>query len=98
MQLLGADYRFRTPVYRTGPISKDGVLRGDLVLVAGGDPNLSNRVRSDDTLAFENEDHAYGQVLEAKVVPGDPLQVIRDLAKQVAAKGVKRIEGRLLGT
>jgi len=96
MELLGADYRFRTNVYGTGPISKDGVLKGDLVLVAGGDPNLSNRVRSADTLAFENEDHAYGQILEAKLIPGDPLQVIRDLAKQVAAKGVKRIEGRIL--
>ncbi len=95
MELLGADYRFRTPIYRTGPISKDGVLTGDLVLVASGDPNLSNRV-SADTLLFENEDHAYGHILEAKLVPGDPLQVIRDLAKQVAAKGVKRIEGRVL--
>lgn len=96
MELLGADYRFRTPIYRTGPVSKDGVLRGDLVLVASGDPNLSNRVRSADTLAFENEDHAYGQILEAQLVPGDPLQVIRDLAKQVAAKGVKTIEGHVL--
>jgi PBP4 family serine-type D-alanyl-D-alanine carboxypeptidase len=96
MELLGADYRFRTPIYRTGPISKDKVLSGDLVLVASGDPNLSNRVRSADILAFENEDHAYGHILEAKLVPGDPLQVIRDLAKQVAAKGVKRIEGRIL--
>jgi PBP4 family serine-type D-alanyl-D-alanine carboxypeptidase len=96
MELLGADYRFRTSIYRTGSLSKDGVLSGDLVLVASGDPNLSNRVRSDDTLAFENEDHAYGQILEAKLVPGDPLQVIRGLAKQVAAKGVKRIEGRIL--
>jgi PBP4 family serine-type D-alanyl-D-alanine carboxypeptidase len=96
IELLGADYRFRTPIYRTGPISKDGVLTGDLVLVASGDPNLSNRVRSADTLLFENEDHAYGHILEAKLVPGDPLQVIRDLARQVAAKGVKRIEGRVL--
>lgn len=96
MELLGADYRFRTPIYRTGPISSDGVLHGDLILVASGDPNLSNRVNSPNTLAFQNEDHAYGQILEAKLVPGDPLQVIRDLAKQVAAKGVKRIEGRIL--
>jgi D-alanyl-D-alanine carboxypeptidase/D-alanyl-D-alanine-endopeptidase (penicillin-binding protein 4) len=96
LELLGADYRFRTYVYRTGPLSKDGVLTGDLVLVAGGDPNLSNRVRSADTLAFENEDHAYGHVLEAKLLPGDPLQVVHDLVKQVAAKGVKRIEGRVL--
>jgi PBP4 family serine-type D-alanyl-D-alanine carboxypeptidase len=79
-----------------GPISKDGVVSGDLVLVASGDPNLSNRVRSAEALAFENEDHAYGHILDAKLVPGNPLQVIRDLAKQVAAKGVKRIEGRVL--
>lgn len=96
MELLGADYRFRTRVYRTGSLSNNGVLSGDLVLVASGDPNLSNRVRSDESLAFENDDHAYGHILEAKLVPGDPLQVIRDLAEQVAAKGVKRIEGRIL--
>jgi D-alanyl-D-alanine carboxypeptidase/D-alanyl-D-alanine-endopeptidase (penicillin-binding protein 4) len=95
LQLLGADYRFRTRVYRTGPVV-DGVVNGDLVLVASGDPNLSNRVRSDDTLAFENEDHAYGQIVKAKLVAGDPLQVIRKLAQQVAAKGIKRINGRVL--
>ncbi|HEX3251743.1 MAG TPA: D-alanyl-D-alanine carboxypeptidase/D-alanyl-D-alanine-endopeptidase [Pyrinomonadaceae bacterium] len=95
LQLLGADYRFHTRVYRTGPIA-GGVLNGDLVLVAAGDPNLSNRVRSDDTLAFENEDHAYGHIEKAKLVAGDPLQVIRNLAKQVAAKGIKRINGRVL--
>src|SRR5688572_4293980 len=64
LELLGADYRFRTPIYRTGPISRDGVLTGDLVLVASGDPNLSNRVASADTLLFENQDHAYGHILE----------------------------------
>src|SRR5262249_2719534 len=96
LQLLGADYRFRTRVYRTGPIAGDGAVNGDLVLVAGGDPNLSNRVRSPDTLVFENNDHAYGQIEKAKLVAGDPLQVIRDLAKQVAAKGIKRINGRVL--
>ena len=96
MQMLGSDYRFHTSVYRTGPISKEGVLRGDLVLVASGDPNLSNRVTSPQTLAFENADHAYGHIMEAKLVPGDPLQVIRNLVKQVAEKGVKKIEGRIL--
>src|SRR5205085_7252590 len=46
LQLLGPDYRFRTRIYRTGDLS-DGVVRGDLVLVAAGDPNLSGRLRSD---------------------------------------------------
>ena len=94
LQLLGADFRFHTFIYRTGPIT-DGVLRGDLVLLASGDPNLSNRVRGD-KLLFENEDHAYGQTIDAKLVPGDPLQVIRELAAQVASHGVKKIEGRVL--
>jgi len=43
MGVLGADYRFTTRVYRTGPVSA-GVLKGDLVLVASGDPNLSGRL------------------------------------------------------
>jgi D-alanyl-D-alanine carboxypeptidase/D-alanyl-D-alanine-endopeptidase (penicillin-binding protein 4) len=34
--------------------------------------------------------------VKAKLVAGDPLQVIRNLAKQVAAKGIKRINGRVL--
>jgi len=94
LQLLGPDYRFHTRIYRTGPIA-DGVLQGDLVLVATGDPNLSARVR-DDKLLFENEDHAYGQSLEAKLVPGDPLQVVHQLAGQVAGRGIKKISGRVL--
>jgi D-alanyl-D-alanine carboxypeptidase/D-alanyl-D-alanine-endopeptidase (penicillin-binding protein 4) len=64
------------------------------VLVPSGDPNLSQRVRPDGTLAYENFDHSYGHVLEgAAVVPGDPLQVLRGLARQVAARGVKRVTG-----
>src|SRR5215467_2571478 len=48
---LGSDYRFHTRIFHTGTIDKKGHLKGDLVLVAGGDPNLSNRIRADNTLA-----------------------------------------------
>jgi dihydroorotase/N-acyl-D-amino-acid deacylase len=89
---LGADYRFHTVVYRTGPIDKKGVLKGDLILVASGDPNLSNRIQTDGTLSFVDEDHAYG----GPAVTGDPLAVIKELAKAVAAKGIHKIEGRVL--
>lgn len=91
--VLGPDYRFHTRVYGGGSLHSNGTLKGDLVMVAGGDPDLSNRVRSDGTLAFENVDHSYSPTPGAKAVPGDPLAVIQELAKQVAAKGVKRIEG-----
>src|SRR5579871_6125224 len=29
LKLIGPDYRFHTPVYRTGPIGPDGTLTGD---------------------------------------------------------------------
>jgi PBP4 family serine-type D-alanyl-D-alanine carboxypeptidase len=96
VELLGADFRFHTRVYRTGPITADGVLKGDLILVASGDPNLSGRIQPDGTLGFENEDHAYEGSPDTKAVPGDPLLVIRDFAAQVAAHGVKQIQGRVL--
>jgi PBP4 family serine-type D-alanyl-D-alanine carboxypeptidase len=93
--VLGPSFRFTTPVYRTGPV-QNGVLQGDLVLVASGDPNISQRVQSNDTLAFENMDHAYDGSPETKAVPGDPLQVLRELARQVAARGIHSVAGRVV--
>ena len=95
LELLGGEYRFHTKIYRTGPIQKDGTLDGDLILVASGDLDLSNRIQADGTLAFEDEDHSYGGI-DSKGLPGDPLQVIQEFAKQVAAKGIKKIKGRVL--
>jgi len=89
---LGPDYRFHTRIYRTGRVDSKGRLKGDLVLVASGDPNLSNRIRPDGTLAFVDEDHSYN----GPAVSGDPLAVIKQLAKDVAAKGIRTIEGRVL--
>jgi D-alanyl-D-alanine carboxypeptidase/D-alanyl-D-alanine-endopeptidase (penicillin-binding protein 4) len=89
---LGADYRFHTRIYRTAPIDKKGKLKGDLVLVASGDPNLSNRIRPDGTLAFVDEDHSYN----GPAVDGDPLAVIKQLARDIAARGLRKIEGRIL--
>jgi D-alanyl-D-alanine carboxypeptidase/D-alanyl-D-alanine-endopeptidase (penicillin-binding protein 4) len=95
LQLLGADYRFHTRVYRTGDIDRDGTLHGDLVLVASGDTNLSGRIRAGDTLAFENVDHTYGGP-DSRGLDGDPLRVVRELAAAVATRGVKRIEGHVI--
>jgi PBP4 family serine-type D-alanyl-D-alanine carboxypeptidase len=89
---LGPDYRFHTRIYRMGPVNSKGRLKGDLVLVASGDPNLSNRIQPDGTLAFVDEDHSYN----GPAVAGDPLAVIKELAKGVASKGIRKIEGRVL--
>ena len=41
-ELLGWDHQFETKVVSAAPI-EDGVLRGDLVVVGGGDPSISER-------------------------------------------------------
>jgi D-alanyl-D-alanine carboxypeptidase/D-alanyl-D-alanine-endopeptidase (penicillin-binding protein 4) len=96
LELLGPEFRFHTRIYGTTTPDAQGLLSGDLVLLAGGDPNLSGRLRPDETLAFKDEDHSYDGFAEAAPVDGDPLLVIRQLARKVAAKGVKRISGRIV--
>lgn len=96
LELLGAEHRFRTRVYRTGSIQRDGTLDGNLVLVAAGDPDLSNRVQPDGSLAFENEDHSYGGSPDTRAVPGDPLVVLRELARQVRQHGISAVRGSVI--
>lgn len=91
LEVLGPDHRFTTRVYRTGPV-RDGVLDGDLVLVASGDPNLSGRARPDGTYAFNDRDHSYG----GPPLDTDPLTVIRDLARQIRAHGIRAITGQVI--
>jgi len=80
---LGADYRFHTRIYRTGPVDSKGKLKGDLILVASGDPNLSNRIQSDGTLAFVDQDHSY----QGPALPGDPLLVIQATCQRGRRQG-----------
>ena len=51
LESYGPDYRFRTPVYRVGPVS-DGRLRGALSLVAQGELSFGLRDRKGGTLAY----------------------------------------------
>jgi N-acyl-D-amino-acid deacylase len=93
LQSFGGDYRFHTRVYRTGPVKK-GTLDGDVVVVASGDPNLSGRIQPDGTLAYEHMDHSYGGPDSQGI--GDPLLVIKELAQQIAGKGIRRVKGNVL--
>jgi PBP4 family serine-type D-alanyl-D-alanine carboxypeptidase len=94
LQILGGGFRFHTAVYRTAKVHK-GSIKGDLVLVASGDPNLSDRIQKDGTLAFADEDHSYGG-FDSKPVSGDPLAALNDIAEQIAAAGIHKINGRIL--
>lgn len=42
IQILGADYRFKTILYYSGILHDDGVLEGDIIIKGGGDPTLGS--------------------------------------------------------
>ncbi len=96
LALLGPDFRWTTPVYRTGPIDANGVLTEILCSSQAAIRISRNGSEPNGTLAFENEDHAYDGSPETKAVPGDPLAVLRDLAAQVVKAGIKTIRGNVL--
>jgi D-alanyl-D-alanine carboxypeptidase/D-alanyl-D-alanine-endopeptidase (penicillin-binding protein 4) len=75
---LGPDYRFRTTIETRGAVDRNGRLRGDLVLVGRGDPNLSNRKLP------------MGKEVEHD---GLPEKALADLADAIAARGIKQMEG-----
>ena len=96
LDALGADYRFRTPIYARGKIDEKGRLDGDLILVASGDPTLGGRTDSQGKIAFTDNDHIYAQFSgTAELTPQDPLAGLNELARQVAAKGVRRVGGEV---
>src|SRR5918998_879533 len=91
----GPDYRFKTPVFRTGEMNK-GVLEGDVVLVASGDLSLGLREQSDGTMAFANApefDHTYANVAPQTGLVGYPLAGLNELAQQARDAGLREVRG-----
>ncbi|MCC7023131.1 MAG: D-alanyl-D-alanine carboxypeptidase, partial [Thermomicrobiales bacterium] len=82
----GTDYRFETPIYRTGDVDADGALAGNLVLVASGDLTMGGRTTPDGQIAYTSMDHIYANVFPemATLTPENPLAGLDELARQVA--------------
>lgn len=97
LNALGAEHRFTTPIVRRGEVSPEGILQGDLILVASGDLSFGGRTSPDGTIAFSDGDHTYANGNpDAELTAPDPLAGINDLAKQVAAAGIKEVRGDVL--
>ena len=79
---LGPDYRVRTRVLAERAPATGGVVRGSLILVGAGDPNLSSRV-----LPYRYKE-GFGD---------NRLAAIDDLAEQLVARGIRRVEGEVIG-
>lgn len=78
---LGPDFTFKTRVLADAAPDADGCVHGALRLIGGGDPDLSPRLLP----------YRMGPVT------GDPLVAIGALADQIAAHGVKRVDGDIIG-
>lgn len=85
LDLLGPDYRFHTAVQSSAAPDAAGVIAGNVTLVGVGDPSLSGRP------------YPYRLDPAEPAVPYDPMLVPRRLAQALAARGVKRIEGDVVG-
>ncbi|MFG2227752.1 D-alanyl-D-alanine carboxypeptidase/D-alanyl-D-alanine-endopeptidase [Streptomyces sp. NPDC048644] len=95
LDTLGGDHRFRTPIVHSGAVSENGRLSGNLIMVGSGDLTLGGRTNAAGKLDVPDFDH-----YDANAVPGmatltreDPLAGIDHLARQVAASGIRRIDG-----
>ena len=82
LAVAGPDYRFHTTVETTGKIDENGRLQGDLVIVGRGDPNISGRVMP-------------YQLKTERIAPHT--QVLEELAAQLVQKGIKAVEGDVIG-
>ena len=97
LDAFGADHRFETPIVRRGEVNSDGVLTGDLILIASGDLTFGGRTTESGEIAFTNGDHTYASGgTESELTPQDPLAGLNELARQVAKAGIKRVRGDVL--
>jgi D-alanyl-D-alanine carboxypeptidase/D-alanyl-D-alanine-endopeptidase (penicillin-binding protein 4) len=85
LDAFGPGFKITTTVYATRRAGPSGVLKGDLILYGRGDPNLSPRFDTDDPERYDD------------LKPADTITPIEKLADQIKARGIKIVEGDLIG-
>jgi D-alanyl-D-alanine carboxypeptidase/D-alanyl-D-alanine-endopeptidase (penicillin-binding protein 4) len=78
---LGPDFKVKTVVSAEAPLDAEGRTTGNLVLTGNGDANLSGRVIPYDVAAAK----------------GDPLSAMQELAGKLYDRGVRQVDGNIIG-
>ncbi len=81
LERLGPGFRYFTSITSNRAPDAAGLLRGDLYLVGVGDPTLSGR-----PIPYQRNPS-----------PGNPMRAVEELADQVVSRGIKRIDGNVVG-
>ena len=94
---IGPGHTYDTPVYRVGNIDANGVLHGNLVLVASGDLTMGGRTNPDGSIAVTDFDHNEADSLgNAELTAPDPTAGYAQLAQQIANAGIKKVAGDVI--
>jgi D-alanyl-D-alanine carboxypeptidase/D-alanyl-D-alanine-endopeptidase (penicillin-binding protein 4) len=94
LNILGAQHTHVTPVYKQGTVDANGALNGNLIMVASGDLTMGGRGNPDGTIALTAFDHNEADGLgNALLSAPDPLAGFNAIAAQVAAAGIKTVNG-----
>jgi len=88
--LLGPDKTFTTRIVGRGTFTGTSSLKGDVTIVGAGDANLSGR-----TIPYLSPKDRPKKV--AGDMPVDPLRHLAAMADQIAASGLKLIDGDIVG-
>ena len=90
--LLPLTLTYTTNAVAEGPIDSAGTLHGDLAILGVGDPNISGRAipytapKDEPKIPFPKSEY-----------PNPPLAALESMADQVAASGVKQVDGDVIG-
>jgi D-alanyl-D-alanine carboxypeptidase/D-alanyl-D-alanine-endopeptidase (penicillin-binding protein 4) len=93
LALLGPDRTFQTKVIAEGTLTRKGELQGDLVLKGGGDANFASQL-----FPYRSPSASPATAPSASpATPPSPLTSVDELADQVVAKGLRVVDGDVIG-
>lgn len=87
LDAFGPEYKFKTSVYAAGKLSRN-TLKGNLILYGRGDPNLSAR--------FDLNPEGLPNPIDEHTA-SDNITAIEKLADQIQLRGIKVIQGDVIG-